>query len=180
MGAPKGNQFAKGNKGGRPEKYKKEYCDEIIKFFDIEPNRKEVVAKIKAYNKAGAQNFEKEEYKRVANELPTIYKFAKKIGVSHFTILEWAKRYKEFSKALMTAKELYKQFLIENGLQGIYNPGFAIFVAKNTTDMKDRNETDITSKGERVNTIAELILSLKKNGQESAKTNGSEVGGVEK
>ena len=142
MPAPKGNQYALNAKSGRPTKYKPEYCEEIIKYFSVKPNKKEITAISQAYKK-GEVSFEKKEYKLVPNELPTITKFCEKKGIAQTTLLEWANEHKEFSLALNRAKELYKNFLVENGLLGLYNSIFAIFVAKNTTDMKDKIETDI-------------------------------------
>jgi hypothetical protein len=129
-------------KPGRPTKYKPEYCAEIIKFFDIEPSRKEVTADIKGYGKAGNQNFEKQEYKLVANRLPTFERFARQIAVNGDTIVEWSKVYPEFSAAYNTAKELQKEFLIDNGLAGLYPPASFIFTAKNITNMRDKQEVD--------------------------------------
>lgn len=146
MPAPKGNTFAKGNKGGRPTLYDPKYCQEIIKFFDVKPYYKETVAHSQAYGKTGKVSFEKKEWKNVPNELPSLYKFANKIGVDQTTLNEWAKRHQEFSLAFTRAKEMYKNFLMENGLLGLYDSRFAIFVAKNTTDMRDKVETELTIK----------------------------------
>lgn len=70
------------------------------------------------------------DYKRMANRLPAIINFAKHIGVSVDTVYQWIKRHEEFSDAFTRAKDLQKWFLIENGLNGCYNPAFAIFTAK--------------------------------------------------
>src|SRR5438105_2307280 len=128
--------------GGRPTKYKPEYCEEIIKFFSVEPYRKEVTAEIKGYGKAGNQNFEKTEYKLVANPLPTLAKFARKIGVNKDTVIEWTKVHEEFSDAYNVAKDLQKDFLVDNGLAGLYPPASFIFTAKNITDMRDKQEVE--------------------------------------
>lgn len=141
MPAPKGNQYALGNKGGRPTKYQERYCEDIIEFFDRERFHKVLI------KKGVKEKGTKDEYKFMPNELPTLRKFAKKIGVDPVTLLAWAKNHKEFSRALSEAKEIYKEFLIENGLLGLYNSVFTIFVAKNTTDMKDKQEVEHSSDG---------------------------------
>lgn len=125
MAAPKNNKFALGNNGGAPTKYDPKYCEEMISYFNTAPN--------KLLTESG---------KLVPNELPTLRKFAKKIGVDKKTLLNWAEVNKEFFHALEACKEAYKEFLIENGLLGLYNSAFAVFVAKNTTDMKDKVETE--------------------------------------
>lgn len=128
--------------GGRPTKYKTEYCEAIIKFFNVEPHRKEITAEIKGYGKAGNQNFEKTEYKLVANPLPTLAKFARSIGVNKDTVIEWTKVHEEFSDAYNAAKDLQKDFLVDNGLAGLYPPATFIFTAKNITDMRDKQEVE--------------------------------------
>lgn len=131
------------SKNGRPTKYKPEYCEEIVGYFSAKP-------------------FDEVETpygpKKVANPMPTFHKFAQFIGVNEDTVVEWVKaedkdgnlKYPEFSAAYKRAKELQKWFLIENGLNGVYNATFAIFTAKNITDMRDKTEIDHTSGGEKI------------------------------
>ena len=148
----RGNKYAVGNKGNTVTLYKPEYAKQLIDFFSIEPKRKELVAKsIAKDKKTGAETFTKDEWKYVPNELPTLTRFAKKIGVSYSALHNWINKgleddpkYIDFKYAYLHAKELYKQFLISNGLEGLYNGAFAIFVAKNTTDMKDKVDTEVT------------------------------------
>ena len=129
-------------KMGRPTKYKSSYCKEIIAFFSVEKSRREV-----KYVVTGKNEYEKTEYEDVPNELPTFAKFARKIGVNGDTIVKWAKKNKEFNAAYNAAKDLQKEFLVDNGLKGLYPPASYIFTAKNVTDMRDKTETDITSGG---------------------------------
>jgi len=132
-------------KRGRKSKYKSKYCEQIITFFDVEPYRKELVADIKGYGKTGSQNFEKQEYKLVANRLPMFSKFARSIGTTTSSLDRWCKKHEEFREAYNTAKEMQKEFLMDNGLAGLYPPASFIFTAKNITDMKDvvKQEQDV-------------------------------------
>lgn len=123
------------NKNGRPSKYKSEFCQQLIAFFDVEPYEDKP---LEHYGKDGEVKWT--DYKRMANKLPTMRNFAKEIGVSIDTVYEWVKQHKDFSDAFTQAKDLQKWFLIENGLNNCYNPAFAIFTAKNITDMKDKVE----------------------------------------
>lgn len=123
---------------GRPTKYDPKYCEKIIEYFDQEPHKD---VDIPHMGKTG--EFKWMDFKRVSNPLPTFLGFAKKIGVNGDTLVEWAKeenkeKYPGFSAAYLHAKELQKWFLIENGLNGLYNPAFTIFVATNITDMKNK------------------------------------------
>lgn len=131
--------------GGRPSKYKPEYCIDIIKFFSVEKNHRWIKKERTTIKSNGTEETEK-EYGYMANDLPTFDKFARSIEVNGDTIVAWTKKYPEFSAAYNTAKELQKEFLIDNGLKGLYPPATMIFVAKNITDMKDKTETELTGK----------------------------------
>lgn len=117
--------------GGRPTKFKKQYCQAIVDFFSTPPNRE-----VKVGNN---------EYELRVNNFPKFHEFADSIEVNGDTVVDWAakeneKKYPGFSAAYKKAKELQKWFLIENTLAGLYNPTFSIFTAKNITDMKDEQK----------------------------------------
>lgn len=130
--------FPKPKKRGRPTKYDKSYCDEIIRYFNIEPNFESPVT---ITYKDGTT---REEMKMFANNLPTLAGFASKIGVNRDTLNEWMKQHKEFSDAIKEAKEHQEQILVENGLQGLYQGPFAIFTAKNVIGWRDKSEIEQT------------------------------------
>jgi len=180
MSAPKNNKFAKGNKGGRPSKFKPEYIKNVIDFFSIEPYKKELTEYSKEYFSDGRLKRESEKYKHMPNKLPTLYGFSREIKVAYSTVYRWAEKgeddlvitdemrakyteseleqiklnaeqIKEFCNAYKEAKELQKEFLISIGLAGAAPAPFAIFTAKNVTDMRDKTETDVTSGGKPIN-----------------------------
>lgn len=126
-GAPKGNQNALGNNGGAPTKYRPEYCDKIVEFFGVTPTLEEVVKK---KLESGIIIF------------PTFEKFAHEICVTVKTLHEWCKEHIEFSQSYERAKQMQKAFLIQCGLNDLYNAGFAKFVAINCTDMRERQEVE--------------------------------------
>jgi hypothetical protein len=118
---------------GRPSKYKPEYCQQLVDFFSGPKNERVKKAYITGKNK-----YEKTEYETVPCDLPFFSAFARKIGVDHETLTsEWPKQYEDFSVAYNTAKQLQKEFLVTNGLRGLYPPASFIFTAKNITDMRD-------------------------------------------
>lgn len=123
--------------GGRPTDYKEEYCEEVVKFFNVDPYWETPIT----YTDKKGNVTEKVNF--IANDLPTLAGFAKKIGVSRETINEWQRVHKEFSDAVKIAKECQESILITNALRGDYNPAFSIFFAKNNMGWKDKNETDI-------------------------------------
>lgn len=134
----------KKNAGGRPSKYKPEYCQQIEAFFDVKPYYDK---ELPHYGKEGELKWV--DYKRMANPLPTLIKFARSIKVNYSTVYRWQNEkdgafQPEFKEAYARAKDLQKEFLIENGLNDCYNAGFAKFVAINITDMTDTPLVDNT------------------------------------
>ena len=138
-------------------KYKPEYCQKLIDFFDVEPYEDR---ELKHFGKDGELKWV--DYKRMANKLPTLRNFAKEIGFNFTTVYKWRKDFKEFSNAFTQAKELQKWFLIENGLNGCYNPAFAIFTAKNITDMKDTQKIETNTEFSLSETDRNLVADLVK------------------
>ena len=121
----------KQKKVGRPSKYDPKYCQQLIKFFDRKPCR---TIEEHFYYKNGDEKVKEIE---VANEIPFFSAFAREIKAHTDTLNEWTKKHKEFSVAYKQAKELQKEFLVQNGLRGLYNATAFIFTAKNITDMRD-------------------------------------------
>jgi len=141
-------------KKGRPSKYKKEYCEELIDFFDREPYEEQ---RLDHYYR-GSKEIKWVDTKRVANKLPTMVEFVKYLNnsviknkkdkVNYRTVYDWldpkhSSFKKEFSQTFThIAKELQKNHLLQNALQGLYNPTFAIFTAVNITDMNNINKIE--------------------------------------
>lgn len=124
---------------GRPTKYKKEYCKKMFNFFNISHTfDKEIIS----YDKDGN---EKISYIEKPNILPTFEKFAVSIGVCVDTLNEWSKVHEEFSEAYKKCKNLQKDMLNDLAMRGFYNPTYTIFVAKNITDMRDKQEIEATN-----------------------------------
>lgn len=119
------------HKGGRPTDYKPKFCQQIIDFFDIEPSYKKKIIT------TGKNDYYKEEEIEVANPIPHITDFAKKIGVNSSSIYAWAKKHEEFSNALKEVKLKREKIIESNALKGLYNASFAIFNAKNTLGWRD-------------------------------------------
>lgn len=129
------------NKGGRPTKFKAEYVQKLVDFFS-QPPTYEVDVIIKSKN--GTETYKTEER---PNQLPFLTKFAREIGVDIDTLENWAKpenedKYPGFFGAYKLAKELQKEFLIQNALRGQYNATAFIFTAKNITTMRDQTQIE--------------------------------------
>lgn len=140
----------KKTKRGRPSKYKEEFVKAIEDFFSEEPFE---VLYEEHYFQNGEVKYKKPHI--MPKKLPTIEEFARHIGVSYVTVYDWvdekSERYKpEFSKAFTRARRTQKNFIIQGGLAGAYNPVFAKFVAMNLTDMRDRVEVPTDKDGNEV------------------------------
>ena len=121
---PPGNDYA--------SKYKEEYCEEIISYFDKPPY--DVYT-----DENGRECLRPTAY-------PTIEGFAASIGVTSDTIRNWAEAHECFRWSLERAHDLQKKILIINGLTGAYNANFAKFIASCTMGMHERTEADSTVK----------------------------------
>lgn len=139
------NRLAAGKQlGGRPTDYKPEYCQGIVDFFTVPTYRTICVKRTtKALRKDCQEPEVIEEFEERGGDLPFFSQYAKSIGVIHNTLCVWCEKYPEFKESYNIAKELQKTHLIQNGVQGNYNPAFAIFTAKNITDMRDQPTTVI-------------------------------------
>ena len=137
----------------RPTKYKKEYCKKMFEFFNIPHTLDKAIIN---YDKDGN---EKISYVEKANILPTFEKFAVNIGVCRDTLDAWTKEYQEFSDTYKKCKNLQKDMLNDLAMRGFYNPTYTIFVAKNITDMRDKQEVVTTPDDE----LRERYLEAMKN-----------------
>lgn len=123
----------------RPTKYREEYCEDIIKFFTREPFT--VV-----YNADGSPALDRSGSPVLMPcTLPTFEGFAIKIGVDSDTLINWSKKHERFLGAVKRAKTLQKEILVQNGLAGNYEKSFAIFLAKNVTNMKDYKALEVAT-----------------------------------
>ena len=153
--------------GGRPSKYRKKYAQMLIDFFDI-PKTLTIEIPHYKYNKDGVQQLHWTDKRIIANEYPKFHKFATSIGVHRESLINWTKEKgddeklanPEFFDAYMHAKELQKEFLIENGLNGYYNPAAFVFTAKNITDMRDKKEVDLSTLGEKIENSVFVVPSF--------------------
>ena len=125
---------------GRPDKYRPEYCDTIIAYFDRPPQQ--ITYKRTYYTDGGIKS---EEPIILAEQLPTFQGFAHEIGVDVTTLLEWCEKYPQFSQSYARAKALQEKIWLINGMGGQYNSQFAQFFGKNCLGYKDKTEQDINA-----------------------------------
>lgn len=81
--------------------------------------------------------------------LPKAEGLAYYLGVSRDTLYEWAKKHKSFSDILEEINQIQSSRVIDNALAGNYNANIAkLLLGKH--GYKEQSETDLTSKGEKI------------------------------
>ena len=132
--------------GGRPTKYRKYFADMMLDYFNVKPAEVTQYESSKGYIKIDVQPV----------RLPTLERFAIKLNVDTDCLYRWATAkdeagnllHPEFCGAYKKCKLMQKEILVANGLKGLYQSNFAIFVATNFTDMANKQEVDTTVKAE--------------------------------
>lgn len=142
---------------GRKPKYRDEFCDELIKYFSVEPYR--VVTKKIVTKKGDVIEIEMD----VANDTPTFAGFAAKIGVNRDTLLAWCKENQDFDYVYKLAKEYQENFLVVNGSKGLIPPAFAIFTLKNVAKWRDRQPDEHDTVVNNYNNLSDDQLETKIN-----------------
>jgi hypothetical protein len=136
MGAPKRNQYAKGNKGGRPPKVKPQnlpaFGEELV-----------------AWAAGKYQTLLSEPDKEA--KMPFFIKtFCREHKISDDTLQAYRGANKEFSVSYKQARQIIAEALMVGALKGWWHPTAFIFIAKNETEMRDNSSVDLTSGGEKI------------------------------
>lgn len=142
VGKNKSGKFTKGNtygSGASPGKYRKEYAEKLVEYFSIP---KMVTYWKRKYYKDG--RVKEEEPITTPPIYPTFEGFAKIVGVTSRTLLNWRDKYPSFAEAYERALDMQKDILITNSLGGLYNGNFAKFIASSQFDMVEKSEQKIS------------------------------------
>ena len=114
-----------------------ETIDEMYEFFYNAPKKREVYEIV--YTKAGDV---REIKKEIALPPPSYLDFCKAHGI-RWKDFNFVKKNSEiFAEAVEECDQIVKAFIVEHGLLGNYASQFAVFAAKNLTDMKDKSEIE--------------------------------------
>jgi hypothetical protein len=123
---------------GAIQKYRPEYADMLLAFFDT-PTWRSVEIKVGP------------ELSKVVQEptpFPTFERFAHTIGVNLNTLRDWAlkqdkdgaPRHPEFAYAFARARDLQRARTVEGSLAGVYEPRAASLALKNVAGWRDQPE----------------------------------------
>ena len=118
--------------------YIKEYCNEMIEFFDRKPFEEK---KVMRYFKNGDSE---EKIVFIPCELPILEGFASSLGVTVEILFKWAKEHTEFKHTMDICKTMQAHILITNGLKGLYNPTFTVFATKNIIGWTDKQDIKVS------------------------------------
>lgn len=157
------NDTEKKIKYWRPTSFDPKFTDELMEYFNIESNKEvETITRWK-------NDYEKIEIKEIANNLPTIQWFCRKLWIDRVTLYNWLKDAKNwkiienndwekiiiydkekvnFLNTFKICQEIQQQIRMENSLKWLYNPSFAIFFWKNVFKWKDTSEVNQNTKVE--------------------------------
>lgn len=127
-------------KAGRKSKYRPEFCQDIINYFDVP-------AIIKTPDKTTIDPDTEEtivlSYKEKANDFPMFVDYAIKIGVCLDTLNEWTRRHPEFSDSYKKAKQMQERNWQLCSMKGLYSPAFTIFMGKNVYGWTDKQQIEV-------------------------------------
>lgn len=143
MPAPKGNNYALGNEGGRPKKLTPELLERAnsyLKWCEENPIVKEKVKKIQSDGKLETIT-EREELQR----LPTIAGLAVHLGISRETVYAWAEEDKEFSDVKQIVGTKSEEMKWTHGAAGTMNATILRFGLSAMDGYREKS--DVTTDG---------------------------------
>lgn len=132
---------------GRPTKYDPIYCEKVDEYLYIRVDEETDWTKSSFSGKESSGDSWEH---RVKVKLPTLDGFAKFIDVDRSTLYEWKEKYADFSHSLDKILIEQKERLIDMGLSGDYSPTIAKLILSSNHGMKEKTETDITTKGKSI------------------------------
>ncbi|MFH0981888.1 MAG: hypothetical protein V2A79_10145 [Planctomycetota bacterium] len=122
--------------GGRPTKYKAEFGQMLLDYIDQGPEPWEEYEETYV-NRTGQVT---KMSKLRAKPLRFIGRWAQNMGISHETLLQWAKEKPEFSEAYSRARQLQAEHILAAGMMKLTDPMMSKFAAVNMTDLSDKQD----------------------------------------
>ena len=127
---------------GRPTNYRVEYCKSMLDYFTVKATEEEETSEETVNIEDGKfgqkKKLSKKTSKRkVGSGLPTLEGWCCTLPITMRRMYDWIAKHEDFKETYMLCKQIQKNMLVQNTLLGRYQPGFAMFLAKNITDLKD-------------------------------------------
>ena len=124
--------------GGRPTKYRSEYCKQIIDYIDY---GEEQFFDVSASSHTNRRGETWSDEKRIPKPLRFVGRWAQIIGVNTDTLAEWCRVHPEFSAAYARARQIQAEHILQCGFAGLSDANISKFAAVNMTDLSDKTET---------------------------------------
>lgn len=121
---------------GRPSKYKTKYCQLIVAYF----TREHTETYEETHTNRKGETWTASKLRAVP--VPTLQGFSAEVFVSITCLWEWKNRFKDFKKAYSHAQALQLDHLATVTGLGLYNSNWAVFMAKNVSDWRDKRELE--------------------------------------
>lgn len=128
---------------GRPTTYDPIYISKVDEYLAIKQDEDYQVTTFAGTNGDKVEN-------KLRVKLPTVEGFALFIGCNKTSLYEWEKIHPDFSNALDKIRQEQKERLLDKGLSGDYNSTIAKLILSSNHGMREKSETDITSKGQAI------------------------------
>jgi hypothetical protein len=129
-----------------------------------------MIPKVDEYLKLCVDTYDPETNQRTVR-LPMLEDFALELGINDTTLVEWRKKYPEFSTACSKIEIEQKKKLANEALAGNYNPVIAKLHLAANHGMADKVDQDITSDGKPLEGLAVQFVDAKKDDSGSTTTN---------
>lgn len=165
----------KKNPGGRPTKYRPEFCDEVDVYLKKNKDKYRKVVVMKS-NEKGYEKMEE----RLDVKLPTLDDFSTHLNVTRSSLFEWRDKYPKFSDSLEKILKEQKKRLLNKGISGEYNSTIAKLVLSSNHGMKERaditsdNESLVPSKEEKENVMNSIYGFINKRNSNKRKSDSEE------
>lgn len=135
-----------------PPIYNERVVPALIKYIDVPITTTKVELK---YAKNGEIH---ENETEVPALMPTMEGFCLKLGISPGTYMKWRELYPALGEADRLLKAKQSEYLVHNGLRKMTDSNFTKFIATNLTGYRDKQDIDITSGGNPINSIFPMIM----------------------
>jgi len=141
--------------GGRPTEYNEIILEKAREYLELCEDEEE--QQLTGLSQKGTELYKN----KLKVKMPTKGGLAVYLDVARETLYDWSSKYQEFSDIMEKLGAKQEERLINNGLSGDYNPTIAkVLLTKH--GYRDAVDTDVTTKGEKLETNNPAHLALAK------------------
>jgi len=173
---------------GRPSKYKEEYPESLLDYFNEylkNPSTQQIVERTIKFYPDGREKEKFEKFKTASRGVPTIFGWCLQNKIRYITALRWSRmregeapekgekdtrpfKYPDFCNAYKLVQEFQKEFILHAGMSGSAPPIFAMFAAKNMIGWRDATEQRLVDKDGKDRAMPSYVILPQRKTQEEA------------